>query len=1313
MKTQSNSIDNIALPQVRWSTTKALATISAIAPLVFAPAYAQILNVPTGTNETAPVILNQTGGILNNNGSINVIGAGSNAVQSSADNTRINNGSATSTGVISGESRAVDISGGSGATVNNVAGSEILATGDQRNGTVYLDSDVQGVTINNDGLIDARGAGSDPASTNQGAGISAELDAAGNNFDINNTGTIAGSGSAAAGDAVAGDGIRLERTRVSGALNATTSGAFTGTITNSGSITSESNNGTTAGIRAVNGVSFQGTIENSGTISGVQNGVYLGNAVAAGGADHTGGVVNNSGNITSDSRAVNIDGTGLTVNNSGNILGTGDQRNGTVYADGTADDYTINNTGTIDAGAGNNGSGIAAEVGGAADGITNLSITNGGTIAGRGSESAATGAAGDGIRIGNAGNTGTVEGNITNSGTITSESTNGTTGAIRVVDGVGYQGTLENSGVIAGVQNGVYYGNGDHTGGVLNNSGDIRSNSRAVNIDGTGLTVNNSGNILATGNQRNGTVYADGTADDYAINNTGTIDAGAGNNGSGIAAEVGGAADGTTSLSITNGGTITGRGSESAASGAAGDGIRIGNAGNTGTVEGDITNSGTITSESTNGTTGGIRVVDGVGYQGTLENSGTISGAQNGVYYGNGDHTGGVLNNSGNITSDSRAVNIDGTGLTVNNSGNILGTGDQRNGTVYADGTADNYTINNTGVIGAGAGNNGSGIAAEIDADNTVQNANIVNSGSIIARGNVLASGDAAGVRIFGSSAPDALANINITNDTGGIISSESSAGVLIEGVTSTGSITNNGSITGTTAAIDTTSALGDITINQGTGSLNGGVRSGVGNDTLNITGDATVNGDINLGAGNNSTNVANGARLQLNNSNTIVSNLDVSGTLGISDPVNVTGDANFSAGSTVAIDTSDIVTQSNVDFVTATGALTDNGVALAETNNSLLLDFSIATTPNTLQLRSSAADVASSVQDPNIANFATALQSAIAAQATGSAFNNVTSSLNALANVGEFENAVAPLLPSTNIGITREVYNSQANAFDTVANRFQLDSAHKSSLWHEISAGTSDRDGGSQLTQSGYDANSFGITIGADTQISDAFSAGLAFTYSNIDIDDSGLSSQNTEIDYYGIQLYGNYKRNNHFISGQIAYGIGESDSTRSSNVGSIQSDSDLDQVLARVTTGYKFEYQKQQITPFASFQYGNTSQDSFSENGGLDFQVNASDVSVAELGIGVDYSTPFKIAGKDAKFNLKAAWYHDFADDERNLNVSFNNQAFDIRGIGADRNSLELEAGIGIHLKENLLLDFRYKGTYSSDFESHAGQYGLTWKF
>lgn len=699
------------------------------------------------------------------------------------------------TGVISSNSRAVNIGGA--VDLQNLG--TLIGTGDQRNGTVYSDSVANNFSIENSGLIDA-GAG------NQGSGIGLEI--AQTTATLINRGRVQGrtnTPGVSSGSGLSGDGLRLANFT---ALGQGEVRFFDGTILNesTGVFSSESNSGTTAGIRVGDGVGFRGLLTNEGTIEGLRNGLYIGNA------DHSGGVVNNSGLISSGSRAFNLDGDGLTVNNTGQILGTGNQRNGTFYVDGTADNYVVNNSagGLIDAGVGNDGSGFGAEIGSAQDGANTFVLTNDGTIRGRGNAGAALGTAGDGVRIGNVGNIGVAELTLTNSGTISSEATNGTVAGVRFVNGISFDGVLENSGTITGTQNGVYFGNAvngqgaDHSNGVVNNTGLISSDSRAFNLDGFGLTLNNSGQILGTGNQRNGTFYADGTADGYTVNNLagGEIDAGASNEGSGFGAEVGGAADGANTFTLTNDGAIRGRGNAGAALNTAGDGVRIGNVGNIGLAEVTLTNTGTISSEGANGTVAGVRFVNGVSFSGEINNTGTITGVQNGLYFGNAvngegaDHSNGVVNNAGTISSDSRAVNIDGTGLLLNNTGDIVATGRQRNGTVYVDGTGDQFEINNLagGTIDA-RGGAGSGVSIQVgNASDDVQSGTIVNAGIIIGSGTDAVD---AGVRLF-TNDPGATFRGDITNLDGGLITATDAPGVLVQdGVTFDGSLINAGRIEG------------------------------------------------------------------------------------------------------------------------------------------------------------------------------------------------------------------------------------------------------------------------------------------------------------------------------------------------------------------------------------------------------------------------------------------------------------------------------------------------------------------------------------
>ncbi|MGS2724031.1 beta strand repeat-containing protein [Porticoccus sp. GXU_MW_L64] len=721
-------------------------------------------------------------GILVNGNNVSIdnsstIDGAFNGVNFAADSS---GGSLTNSGTITSASRGVNISG-DGVTVNNSG--TIVTSDDPRNGVIYSNETADNVTINNSGTIDA-GEG------NNGDGVSLQL-SGDDNHTVTNSGSIVGRGDVDPESSAnnQSSGVRL--------FTSDESATFSGSISNEAgaTISSEAATGPRAGVIVQNNVNFQGDLSNAGTISGVNNGLYFGTG------DHTDGVATNEegGVISSDSRAVNIDGDGLTFVNNGSVLGTGDQRNGTIYSDGTANNYTIINRGLVDAGEGsdgvsNNGAAIALQLG--AEGDTNVEITNSGTLQGRGQGAADQGVAGDGLRLFTDGSTFT--GDIINIGTIDSESAVGPTAGVRFSNGVNFQGELSNLGEISGVNNGLYFGTGDHSGGVATNevSGTISSDSRAVNIDGDGLTFVNEGRVLGTGDQRNGTIYADGTANNYTIDNSGLVDAGEGNNGAAISLQL--AAQGDTNATIINSGDLLGRGQAAAGENTAGDGLRLFTDGST--FVGSIDNSGSIDSESDQGATAGVRFANGVNFQGTLNNSGTISGDNNGLYFGTGDHTNGVATNAvdGVISSDSRAVNIDGDGLTFVNQGTVLGTGDQRNGTIYSDSTANNFVIDNSGLVDAGDGNNGAAISLQLSAEGETS-ADILNTGDLQGRGQAAASENTAGdgLRLFNAGSTFVG---EITND--GVINSESgqgaTAGVRIaNGVNFQGELTNNGVISG------------------------------------------------------------------------------------------------------------------------------------------------------------------------------------------------------------------------------------------------------------------------------------------------------------------------------------------------------------------------------------------------------------------------------------------------------------------------------------------------------------------------------------
>ena len=722
--------------------------------------------------------------------------------------------------------------------------------------------------ILNRGSIEAAEDGIDVIGDNAEIDNRGDIDAADNGIEVDgNDAEIDNRGEIRAGldgiDVDNGDGHEISnRGEIRGEVNGIEIDADDSEVDNRGTISGGEdgidvdgedieidNRGDVSG--GVDGVRVQGRdvdIDNRGTISGDLDGVNFVNG------GESSGRLDNRGVVESDSRAVNIGGDGIEVNNRGDIRGTGDQRNGTIYSDASADNFEINNHrgAGVDAGLGNQGAGIALQIGDAPDDIVRGEVTNAGSIDGRGQGAADSGLAGDGIRIfsGIEGGGVTFRGDIRNSGSISSESAVGPTAGVRIADGVNFDGQIRNErgGLIEGENNGLYFGDAEHSAQVVNR-GTIQSDSRAVNIDGTGVALENFGDILGTGDQRNGTVYSDATADNYVIVNqrSGVIDAGLGNQGAGIALQTGSTPGDTVNAEVVNRGTIDGRGQAAADSGLAGDGLRIfsGAEGGGTTFRGDITNSGRISSESAVGPTAGLRVANGVGFEGTITNErrGLIEGENNGLYFGDAAHDATVVNR-GTIESGSRAVNIDGSGVVLNNFGDILGTGDQRNGTVYADVTADDYAVLNqrSGTIDAGAGNNGSGIAFQLGSSVT---AGIFNAGEVIGRGiDPAIDVGADGIRLFSGVETSEFFG-NIVNE--GLVQSDEGDGIDIgEDVEFRGDIENEGTIRAEDDGIDIDGqAIGAVTNSGDIVSGDVGISFGPG---AALSGDVVNDGTIHAG---------------------------------------------------------------------------------------------------------------------------------------------------------------------------------------------------------------------------------------------------------------------------------------------------------------------------------------------------------------------------------------------------------------------------------------------------------------------------------
>lgn len=351
-------------------------------------------------------------------------------------------------------------------------------------------------------------------------------------------------------------------------------------------------------------------------------------------------------------------GGGLTLNNSGRIVTLAGGSNATITATGSqTGTTTITNSGFMgdDAASGGGAQNVIRNVNAA--GTFTLNNSASGII-----KSTAGGLNAVVVQMQGAFNT------VNNAGTIMA-----TTGQSAISTVNSTSTTINNSGSLNAAGTQTFYGFVADTSGTVNftNSGGIWGATNALWLTGgVTATVNNtsngtmsaSGNVLLLENTR-ATIVNDGTitATGDPRNLRGNLRY---NPGIGLAS--GG------SLTLTNRGTIS----------ALGAGIKVEN----GALSANITNSGTIQATSTtspvqflisglylDSTTGGT----------TVSNSGTISGAQYGIYLNSGAMT---LTNSGTISGGTSAVFLKTGGNTLN----------IYSGAVFANGIDYNNTTGNT-----------------------------------------------------------------------------------------------------------------------------------------------------------------------------------------------------------------------------------------------------------------------------------------------------------------------------------------------------------------------------------------------------------------------------------------------------------------------------------------------------------------------------------------------------------------------------------------------------------------------------------------
>ncbi len=858
--------------------------------------------------------------------------------------------------------------------------------------------------------------------------------------------------------------------------------------------------------------------------------------------------------------------------------------------------------------------------------------------------------------------------------------------------------------------------------------GDIIITAANINAysDGIYAEQNGNGNLIITTTGHIISQNADGIAADNSSGSIGDIiinavDVTGGSDGIEVDIDSNGG-----NLFITSTGTVVGLGS---------NGIEA----SSNDSGGDIT----VNAHNATGQYDGIEVnQDGRGDT-FITATGQVTGLEaDGIFMDNDEEGGNITVTAVDVSGGDSGINADQEGvgsLTITTTGSVVGeTQDGINAYVIDSGT--DLTINAVDVSGEQHG-----IYARHDGSGTLA---ITTQGTVTAN-----SGHAL---LLERNAPGSVAGS--IHNSGSLTSNSNTAVVLTAGSNFSGEFINSGDISGGNGiALDASGTTAGMQFTHQTGTITGDILLGSGEDRVTIHGGAlngTIVGQghgevvIDLGSGNSfdaleitnvkdytirsgrvnqlgdfstagtTTTIESGATMAftstINGSGALVSDGNL---LFVIDGVNAgklvqAGTVTLNDGSSVSLDTGNLALDfnSSFDLIDAT-TLIDNGAQVTDT--SLLFDFDLAADGS---LSTRLANLGAISNNSNTSAFGAAVTEQFSID------RNINDPLAALLatlsadDVAAFERLAGSLAPSVSGAISNSARSANTLASQLLLERLTEASADRDDFWVRGFAMASEHDGTNDVE--GYSADTSGLMLGYDHQWG-PWLAGVALASASSEADNDRFAADRIDTDSTQLLVYGGYRLGNWQLQGSASYSSLELDMQRQSPLpGESRISASTDGTLMSVSAGISYDlgvFSGVTLRPLAQLQYSSLSVDDFREDGGLNLAVSydAIDTLSSELGMAAEFGSVELGSQWTATPHLRASWSHDFLAEEERATARFAQQTFEQNGFEAERDLLNMAAGVTLEHRSGLSLRLEYQGKVGDDFTHHQGTVGLHYAF
>lgn len=530
-----------------------------------------------------------------------------------------------------------------------------------------------------------------------------------------------------------------------------------------------------------------------------------------------------------------------------------------------------------------------------------------------------------------------------------------------------------------------------------------------------------------------------------------------------------------------------------------------------------------------------------------------------------------------------------------------------------------------------------------------------------------------------------------------------------------------------------------DVTINAGKAFENNGTLSGAvtNNGTLTsalagLTGSVTNNSVMNLTGGTLSQDMT----ISGTGTNNVSGNLDLADKTLTADVTLADGSAlafNYDSSAKVA-GTVTLAGKSDLKATIATGEASshqfadavDASAEGAEWNvvaNSLYnLSLSDDNTTLSIEKKSSSEISESTGAD---ANQAAAISAVIDSADTGNAaFDSVANNINEMLQSGDDAQVQAALdlvtamSPEAAPMVASVSTENVAQVFSAIASR--LSGGALASANQGMSSGDSLFEKGAAWVQGlfnhakldktanndGFKADTAGLALGFEKQVSDETKVGLGYAYNNSDVKST---MRKTDVDTHSVFAYGEYKPSNWFVNGMLSHNWSRYD--EKTPVSTAKHDAET--LGLQMMTGYNMLMGNVTVTPEAGLRYVHVDQDAYTTSLGANVGGDKSDILTGVMGVNVAKNWNLD-NGMTLKPEARLALTYDIKHDAANSTVLLpNGSSYTIVGKALERFGVEAGLGLTAELNDNVELSVGYEGKFRDDYRDHTGLLNLKYKF